>query len=359
MLAGAVLALGPISQLLIARINGYERMGLAAAADATASLVLLGSVMALLAWGAGPLALIAAWGMRELTLCGAAWLLGRRHLPPPPEPRRTAPAARETLRATLPFALMVFLHFLYLRLGLLLVRHLAPMERDLGHYAAAARLVDGLLLLAGLVGTALYPRLASLHRSDAAGLRHTLSGVHRWLGLMGIPIAVLLAAWGPWLAPRLFGGGYQPSARILALLAVPVLLNYLYWPSAHALNATGCERLWLRALTTMLVLQAGVGLWLVPRLAGAGAAVATGLGEAAALAVVFAYVRRAVPGFRPLRALAPLAPPALVLAACVLFVGRWQLVAGSALGLLAYAWMLRSDLRQMHQSLRAVVLRHA
>ncbi len=124
-----------------------------------------------------------------------------------------------------------------------------------GELAAVSRWGQPIYLVAAAFSAQTFPSMAAAH-TDAAALR-TLRPVWRF-GVIGVIIAVAMAAAAPWLVEVLLGADYETSIgllRLTALAGIPVLFTQ---PVTSFLQARGSERPVALALmlTTVLSLAA-------------------------------------------------------------------------------------------------------
>jgi PST family polysaccharide transporter len=89
---------------------------------------------------------------------------------------------------------------------------------EVGVYAAASRLVEGLGLLPAAVGIALLPRLAAAHRRGPEVVAAELGAGLRSASLLAVVAAGAGLLWAEELVTRVFGGAYAASAVPLRIL---------------------------------------------------------------------------------------------------------------------------------------------
>ena len=165
----------------------------------------------------------------------------------------------------------------------------APAE--VGQYAAALRMFDGVLLLAAPLALFFFRRLR-LIRADAVAaqclqrrslLAATLAGV-------GLALGGLLL--GPWVIGLLYGEAYALSAGSLVgwlfTAFVFALPNYVLTQAAVSLDR---ERCYLLGASLAAVSSLALNLLLVPRYGATGAAAALIATEAVLCAVLCAGLR--------------------------------------------------------------------
>lgn len=152
----------------------------------------------------------------------------------------------------------------------LLVLGVAVHPKVLGHYAAGQTLALAALFLAASAASALFPRLAALHRQHAAAQARALfMRVARPMGIALIGTSGLLAVLAPWIVEWIYGNAFAQAAFWLRWFSAMLL-----WSGIGALEgalggAWGLQGWWTRALLLCAPLLAGL-MWMV-RNAGASA----------------------------------------------------------------------------------------
>jgi O-antigen/teichoic acid export membrane protein len=284
-----------------AALRGWERMDLAAFLGVgTAALQTVAALAAVRA-GARLPALMLCLLVTQAVSAAFGWLLCRVARPGFTLAAPAAPAALVTmLKRVWPFALLAGLPLVSQRIGVLLLTLLAG-DAPAGWFAAAARVVEGLKLTHYAFLGALLP-LAS--RLGAQGTNEWLARLVQKsrLVLLGLGVGAALAA-SALAAPLvwlLYGAEYHPAVTALRILAWALLPYAAAAPTALALVSTGHERVVLRAGTVAVVVTAGLGVWLIPRVGvnGACAALLAGEGVRSALLLLVAG-RITTPRFAP------------------------------------------------------------
>jgi O-antigen/teichoic acid export membrane protein len=292
-------------------LRGWERMDLAASLGvSTAALQTVGALVAVRA-GADLPALMLCLLVAQAVAAVLGWRLCRAAHPGFTLAPSVAPAALVTLfERVWAFALLAGLTILSQRISVLLLALLAG-DTPAGWFAAAARVVEGLKLTHYAFLGALLPLASRVGAQGASGGAEEGHAASEWLArlvrksrlvLLGLGVATALAASGlaaP-LVGLLYGGEYHPTVTALRILAWTLLPYAAAAPTALALISTGHERVVLRASTVGLMVTAGLGAWLIPRVGVNGACVAALGGEVARSALLFLGAgRTATPRFAP------------------------------------------------------------
>jgi O-antigen/teichoic acid export membrane protein len=279
-LLGLALTLQSFVENAVAVFTGVQRLEYEVLVRVVEKTALVGGGVAGLALGGGLLAVCGAFaGAAALALVLATSLVHGRVAPL----GRTGStgAARALGRGLAPVALALLLDFATSRLAPLAVAILAGDEAA-GHFGAAFRVLDVVMVVPVTLVAAVYPVLARL-ASQPVRFGEVLRPAMDLLVLAALAVAVGLLAGAPWLTPGLLGGRYRPAAPLLALLGVGAALAMLQ----HLLGVV-CLAL-DRGGRLLAVAAAGCGLsllatpWLVQRAGALGGAVAVVLVEAAAV----------------------------------------------------------------------------
>jgi len=223
-------------------------------------------VVAVLLLGARPEVVFAAWALGLLL----AYALLRQDLHDRPRWRPQA----TVYRAAAGFLWIDLATCLYRRSDVVIL-HRAVSPAEVGQYAAAYRLFDGVLLLAAPVALLLFRRLR-LIRADAGAAQRLQGRALAAAAVAGAALASAGAGLGPWVVGILYGQAYRHTAGPLVgwLFAafVFVLPNYVLTQTAIALDRQRCYVLGagLAAATNL-----ALNLLLAPHHGARGAALAT------------------------------------------------------------------------------------
>lgn len=267
-LALAVLCFGAVglSQLVSVQLKAAGQWAREGRWQVAARLLsALAVVAAVLLLGAGPAVVFGAWAGGLLLAYG--WL--GRDLRERPQWRPQAPV----YRAAAGFLWIDLATCLYRRSDIVILHGLVAAA-EVGQYAAASRLFDGVLLLASPVALFFFRRLRLL-RADPGSARRLLRASLWAAVLAGTALALGGAALGPWLIGLLYGPAYAASAGPLMgwLFAafVFVLPNYVLTQTAIALDR---ERCYMLGASLAAVTSLALNLLLIARHGAVGAAMA-------------------------------------------------------------------------------------
>jgi O-antigen/teichoic acid export membrane protein len=188
------------------------------------------------------------------------------------------------------FIALGFVNAGYVRVDALAVAAFGDI-RALALYSAACRLLGPVSLMTSAFGSVIFARLSAL-TLGAFEWKSVLRRGTVWLA--GTVSAVTATLWllVPIFMREFYGDSFEDAvlpARLLLLSGIPLAL---YWPMAHALNASFGESRWLRILLIGMMLN----LFLVSITVSRGGATAAALwwciSETLTLVFVFVSLRR-------------------------------------------------------------------
>lgn len=290
-----------ISYLFYAVFRGMERLGPVAIASVLEKGLNVALGVALLATGAGVVAM--AWVLLAGALAGLVWqaalLLPRLDLH---RLRWDTGFARGLLAASAPFAVYWFLSNFYWRIDAIMLSQMLD-QSAVGAYGAAYRLFDTMLFLPNIIAASvLMPVMARLSGDARGSARVALEKGLNLLLLAGIPIAagtIVLA--GPILDLVYGREEFQAAAPALRALGAGILVLYVNSALGWALISQDMERRLFVIPAVALALNVALNLVMIPRWGGGGAATATVLCE---LLIGAAYLRLLPRDLIPWRSLA-------------------------------------------------------
>lgn len=168
---------------------------------------------------------------------------------------------------------------IYFRCDIVLLRQLTSDPAEVGNYAAAYRLIEGVIMLATPLAHIFFRRLR-------VSLDDTAAFARSFRLMLGVMIVLSLCATvgglvlGPFILTLAFGDKYAAAVPLLSwlLASLPFILpNYVL---TQALVALGRERYYAGVTILAAILNIGLNLLLIPHLAAKGAALATVATEA-------------------------------------------------------------------------------
>jgi O-antigen/teichoic acid export membrane protein len=317
-----VRGLWDLAELGFAGLTALEDMGREARVKTAARLLALAAAGGLLWAGQGLWGFVAGLALANLAAMLAS--LGRLRGHAAFSLRLDRGFLRGLAKGSLPLALSGVFILFYSRLDVVLLRVMGRPYDEIGWYAAAARMVDGLGVLPGLMAAGLLPVLAGLAGREPQALARLYGQGLKLALLLGLPAgAGLWLVRGP-LVELIFGAQYAPTARALAWLAPTLCLIFVNYLQMMALTALGRQSLGALATALSLAVNLGLNLWWIPIWGYQGSAAATLATEATLLLACARFLRQAG-GIQ-----APLATPwrlALrpALATALMLAGLWPL----------------------------------
>ena len=163
-----------------------------------------------------------------------------------------------------------------------------------GIYGSSLTLIQRIDLIQDGISTALFPRVADLHKKSSDELKQLVRDVFKIALLISTPIAVGLYGVADEIIQLIFGGQYRESVMVLGILGTGVPFIFIHGLLANVLGAMRMQRVVLQI--SFLAMALSVGYMVVGiRLAGVnGAAIAYVLGYATfAIAETVVYWRAA------------------------------------------------------------------
>lgn len=271
-LAFAGLTLRALAITLVAFLEAVEAMDKSALAEVVSRTVIATVGIALILAGASLQAVMAAHvvGGAAYVAVTAVWVVRRFG---PPDMRVDPELALSLFRSALPFVGTAALYEMYARVDILMLHELVGAA-ETGQYAVAVRLVTTPVVLANLVGMAMYPNLSRASATSEEGRRLFL-GTLKWLGLTAMAGTVALLTVGDQALVLLFGSEYAQAGGLVPWLTVVFFVQFVavaYWRLLFAMDRE----------VTVLKLQAGsvalnliLNVILIPVLGALGAALAS------------------------------------------------------------------------------------
>jgi O-antigen/teichoic acid export membrane protein len=261
------------SMFVYGYFQGREAMGFEARATTLAAIVrALGGIALALAFD--DLAPVVAW-ILAVALVQATVAARRLARAAPARPRwRSGGATRVHWQSVLSMGLMAIFVMTYLRLDSVLIGWLRD-ERAVGLYAAAYTLMLGAQIVPAMLATALTPVFARTHAGDRGAFESAWHSGIRIVLLISLPIALATTLLAGPLIERLYGGEFERSADVLAVIIWICPLGSLSLIAQAALRGARRE-LWLTAVSgACAALNVGLNLWAISRHGIMGAAVVT------------------------------------------------------------------------------------
>lgn len=275
-LAGAYLLAQSWCELWNHFFRGAQSLGQEAALNALNTAVGTVVGIAVLAAGGRAHALYVALLVTAVATSVVALTLVRRHgADPAPASWRAGVGA---LRRAAPTGIAVLLTMIYFRIDLVFLERMRG-DAEVGAYAAAYRLLEGLLFIPAFFMAALYPALSGASRRVEDLRRLRSAGLH-WMFLLSTLLVLALTMTAPWLLRLLYGEVYSEAATVLRVLSLALLFIFPNFVLTHLLVATGRQR-WNAVIAGVgVAVNVALNLMAIRRFGALGAAAATVITEA-------------------------------------------------------------------------------
>jgi O-antigen/teichoic acid export membrane protein len=208
---------------------------------------------------------------------GAAFCIGavmlRRSLPPVLHSTNATFRTRQWVFAAFPIMLINGLWTINRYVGIIVLGMLRGTTIT-GVYNVVEKGAALIVLVHFAVNMPLAPAIARLHaQGDRAGVEAACEHMARVATIASLPVSLALAVF-PGVYLGIFGSGFQAGAAAMTILALAQLVNAATGPASNVLIMTGNERPAMWATVAGLVVNAILGVVLVPVIGITGSAVA-------------------------------------------------------------------------------------
>jgi len=322
--------------------QAFERMEYVAVVLVFNNVVTLGLVVFAASSGAGVIPLIALYAAANvLSLVLAAVLCFAKFARPTARVRWRD--IKDFVTQAVPFSLSALVASVYWRSDAILLKILAG-DRAVGIYGASARIVEGLVLVAGSFREAIYPILSRFWPSSPDPFRDASRTAFKFLVALAIPMGVGTSIVAYKLFPFIYGADFAEGWIVLAVLIWALVAIFIRELSAATMFAFDLQKLVLASNALGAATSVALNLTLIPYISYLGPAVA---GVTAAFAttifnliVISTKMRRLYPWRLVLRPLAA----AAAMAAGLALGWRWPVVLDVCFGAAIYGavlWLTR------------------
>ncbi len=292
-LAFSALSLYAIGITFTACLEAVGAMNLSALAGLIQKSVIVGLGIALILSDASLATVMGAHVLAGAAYMVAGWLWARRrfgrfHLTYRPE------LARTIFLAALPFLATSALWQIYSRVDIVML-HLFHGDVDTGLYASAFKVISAPLIVAELVGVAVFPSLVRSLAANRSAMNQVFRETLRALAVLGVAGGVLLLTAGDGLQVMLFGEEFAESGRLVRLMAPLFVLEFFMVPLWRLLLAMNRERTLLLLRLGSVGLNVGLNLFLIPAYGATGAVASSLISEGLLVLAQFILCLRVVP----------------------------------------------------------------
>jgi O-antigen/teichoic acid export membrane protein len=247
--------------------------------------------------------------------------------------------ARALLHDIRPFAGSSLLGALFARPEVIILSLLAT-ERQVGHYAAALKLVDVWQLVPQVLMANVFPVLARSHHTGDGNAVRVRQGAATALLAVGLPVGVGLAVTAGPLVHAIYGEAFQPAVTILRILSATAVLYATHSVLWRSLAARGEQNAVLHIQIFSVALRLVVAVVLVARFGAIGAAVTVPASLLVHNALLARRLRRDGSGILQWRDLRPAVLAVAGMATVLVLLGNAPVVVLVGSGIVVYGGLL-------------------
>jgi len=208
-----------------------------------------------------------AWAMA--LLIGLVWPISKGLLSKP-----TFNIRNDFFRANMAFLTIEMATILYFRSDIVLLEYLGNNSGDVGQYAAAYRVLEGIILLATPIAVIVFREL-KIRINNPPSFFRLLFQLLPLMLFIALLIIIASALWGSKLIVIFFGTQYQLAGDLLfwLMLAMAFILpNYILTQGSIVLNR---EASYAKIVIVVALVNIVLNIWLIPKFGALGAAWAT------------------------------------------------------------------------------------
>jgi O-antigen/teichoic acid export membrane protein len=333
LVAGVGLLLMVVQQTAGIPLVGTLRFGWASALELLRQVATVSVIVLLVGLGAGLVPFLAApIPVAILLLLATLALVGREA---PFRPRFSRFEWRKITATTFAYVAASAVGTIYVS-ATVIVTSLVGTTSETGYYGASFRIFTVLGNVPLLIVGAAFPVLARAARDDRGRLEYATARVWEMSLLVGVGLALVLAAGARFAIDVVAGPGFGPAVPVLQIQAAAILGSFLAVALAYVLLSLRRHRALLVANSVGLGVSLLLTLLLVPSLGAKGGAIATVVGEFSLTAGYFLAVRGS--GIRlPLRIVLPVGVAAGAAGALALIPGLSGIALATASGIVYVA----------------------
>lgn len=205
---------------------------------------------------------------------------------------RLAFLKRKTIKAALPYALIVLVMSLHYRLdGFLLGRLSSDGAYQAGIYASAYRLLDAANMIGFLFASFLFPYVAR-KQPDRPAIESAVLNIRHLLIVLATGIACTGIFLSPWIQQTLYGNT-DPDSIIILQWCLPAIIGYsLVHIYGTVLTATGNIGPFLKIAVMAVLINAVLNLLLIPQMGARGSCIAALISQSGCGIVTMWFVKK-------------------------------------------------------------------
>lgn len=193
----------------------------------------------------------------------------------------------------LPLVGVGFFGFIYYKIDIVLLGLLSTREQ-VGFYTASYRIIEASFMIPIILTNTLYPRLSFAWVNDFEGFSRTLKRSVISLVLISLLAVVCVVFLSRTIVAVLFGSEFLPSAGILGLLVIALIMVYPGYLLTQSLVILGKQRGYLYVAVSAAALNILLNLFFIPLWQAKGAAAATIVTEAVVTGITALVIVRQI-----------------------------------------------------------------
>lgn len=185
----------------------------------------------------------------------------------------------DLFRAGTPIAVRGGLSSLNLRADMLILGGFRSSS-EVGWYGAVYKLLEGMLMLPGMILGSLGPHLSANFGADRHDVVRRLFGRSlKYLMIAGLFLSAALGVLADPLVDIVYGDEYAPAALALQILAITVVFAFLRQAAIEVLDNVDRREATVGVFGIAVGLNVGLNLFMIPRYGYVGAAISTAVSE--------------------------------------------------------------------------------
>ncbi len=167
------------------------------------------------------------------------------------------------VRGGIPYFMSGIFLVMYMQFDFVIISLLVN-DQAVGWYGAADQLFGTLLFVPTVLMTAVFPTFSRMYVSDADGLPRVTRKSFDLLVLLSIPIGLGVTAAARPTVSLLFGDAFAPTAQILAVMGVLLILTYLNVFIGQYLISVDRQNQWTMVMAVATIATLPLDLVLIP-----------------------------------------------------------------------------------------------
>jgi O-antigen/teichoic acid export membrane protein len=260
-LATAAMLLSSVGGVIQAAFTGLERMHYVACSNALSGALSRFAAIGVVMVGSGVVAMLESSLVISALVLALNVLWMRRLFSPAWRPE--ARELRSLFSRGLPLWAGGLVLTVYLWIDTLMLSALAPAE-VVGWYSVPLQIFTTLLMVAGVIGTAWYPRFSIAFTHGAGALRSLARPPVETTILLGLLISAVIAGLSGSLVLTLYGPRFHGAVGPLIVLAISVVPTYFNMLACLVLYASNRSSVWLAVVAVATVLNLGLNAVMIP-----------------------------------------------------------------------------------------------